>query len=326
MNRRTELVSQWRERLASAEHLADGTPRFRWIHSARVRLYRFLLSCYSSGQWREDARENASVPFTATEVELPLDGKPPKSVGKIQSVLKAVHSAQDHAPPAGPLTGGLDPQTYMAVTDSDARMDVARCETFLLDNGFHPRVVGRGRRLTVEVPYHELREAEALLESRREWLRPILKSNLDKLLHKPPLPEETQMLIVGLVLIAPVMGVATLVVGSLLVGWLFGELSPYGLAGLFLGGFLVAANISLVWYFHGPRWRNRMSLATRRRMAVAVCWLCAGVPAAFVIAFAIWGMPHGPLVQSLTSPPVILATMLTVIGLIAIGFEWLLRR
>ena len=57
MDRRVEIVSQWRARLASAESLAAESPRLRWIHLARVRLYRFLLSCYSSGQWREDAAQ-----------------------------------------------------------------------------------------------------------------------------------------------------------------------------------------------------------------------------------------------------------------------------
>lgn len=326
MNRRTELVSQWRDHLASAEHLADGTARFRWFHSARVRLYRFLLACYGSGQWREDAREDSSLPSTTAEFELPLEGKPPKSARAIQSVLKAVHTAQDHAPPVGPLTGGLDPETYMAVTDSDARMDVERCETFLLDNGFHPRVVGRGRRLTVEVPYHELREAESLLDSRRELLRPVLKSNIDKLLHNPPLPEETQMMIVGLVLIAPVMGMATLTLGALLLGDRIGGIGIQGLIGLFLGAFLVVAEISLLWYVLAPRWRNTMTLATRRRVAMAVFWLSVGVPAAFVIAFAIQKMADSGVVLSPLSPAAVPAIVLTLIGLIAIAFDWLQRR
>jgi hypothetical protein len=326
MNRRTELVAQWRDRLACAEHLADGTARFRWIHSARVRLYRFLLACYSSGQWREDAREDARVPGTMAELELPLEGKPAKSAGAIQSVLKALHTAQDHAPPVGPLTGGLDRETYMAVTDSDARMDVARCETFLLDNGFHPRVVGRGRRLTVEVPYHELRAAEALIDSRRELLRPVLKSNIDKLLHKPPLPEETQMMIVGLVLIGPVMGLAALIVGTALMGGEVGGISALGAVGVFLTVFLIVAQISLLWYYFAPRWRTICSLATRRRIAMAVFWLCVGVPAAFVIAATLQALPDGALAQSLNNPAAVPAIVFTLIAVIAIAFDWLVRR
>ncbi len=327
MNRRYEIVSQWQERLVSAEHLADGTARFRWIHLARVRLYRFLLSCYGSGQWRSGMQDDADAsPAVHHDEVLPLAGKPPKSAGAIQSVLKSVHNAQDHPPPVGPLTAGLNPETYMAVTDSDARIDVERCETFLLDNGFHPRVVGRGRRMTVEVPYCELREAEALVDSRREMLRPRLITTIDRLRHNNPLPSETQALVVGLMLVAPIVGLALMLLGMLLLGGRDGGLGAGTLAGLLLTAFIIVTEISLLWYFFAPRWPGSFSLATRRRIAMAVFWICVGVPAALVIAVAIVVFRSGPVVQSLMSPAGILAIVFTVIGLIAISLNPVVRR
>ena len=322
VDRRVELVSQWQDRLASAESLAAASTRFRWMHLARVRLYRFLLSCYGSRQWREDMRDEARMASTTAELELPLVGKPPKSVGAIQAVLKAVHTAQDHMPPAGPLTGGLEPQMYVAVTGTDARMDVGRCETYLLDSGLHPRVVGRGRRLTVEVPHHELRQAQALIDSRRDLLRPRLKTSLDKLRHNPPVPEETQMLFVGLLMVAPVSGMAVLTVAALLLGDQISILGLPGLGGLFLGTFLIVVQITLLWYVLAPRWRTKVGLTARRRTAIGVCWLCIGLPAALVIIAAM----RAPLVESLSSPPAILAITLTLIVLIAISFDLAIRR
>jgi hypothetical protein len=232
----SELVSQWQERLASAEDLARSTARFRWIHLARVRLYRFLLACYGRGQWRTGATEAEQLPAEGVVSQYEASewsGKPPKTVGAIQSVLKSVHNAQDRAPPVGPLVDGLDPDTFLAVTSSDARIDVEKCERFLIDRGFHPRVVGRGRRMTVEVPYAELKAAEALVDAHRQMLRPVLKTRADKLRQHPVLPEETQMLVVGVMLIAPVVGLAALSMGAAL---LKDQLSVGAMIALFFGG------------------------------------------------------------------------------------------
>lgn len=332
MIRRSQLVGQWQNRLQAAEQLSAETARFRWFHLARVRLYRFLLSCYGSGQWRsgiEDAdglrRSPPAQDFPALQL---LEGKPPKSVGAIQSVLKAVHNAQDHSPPVGPLVGGLDPQTYMAVTSSDAKIDVERCEQFLLSQGLHARVVGRGRRMTVEVPYAELSRAEVLVDAQRDMLRPVLKTSADKLRQNPPFPEETQMLVVGLTLIAPVVGMAAVAIGASVLNYLPESVSVgWILAGLFLGGFIAVAEISLLWYVVGPRWRKGVTLATRRRIARAVWCLCIGVPAALVVTLAIVEFHASPVVQSLlTSKAAVTALVLTLAGICHWGVSHLLKR
>ncbi len=325
MDRRTELVSQWQDRLTSAEQLADGTAQFRWIHLARVRLYRFLLACYGSGLWREDVRENGGLPPATAELDFPLEGKPPKSAGAIQSVLKAVHTAQDHPPPAGPLTGGLDPESYMAVTDSNARIDVARCEQFLSDNGFHPRVVGRGRRMTVEVPYCELRQAEALVDGNRQALRPPrATTTLAKIWQKHPLPEESQIVLIGLFLIAPVIGLTIFGIGLTVIQNQLVEVAPGALFGLVLGAIFSALLATLLWYVAARRWMTTMSLASRRKTAMAVICICIGAPAAVLLSAASYANP--PALQSLASPPAIVAILLTLAVFIAIFWEELVRR
>jgi hypothetical protein len=284
MIHRSELVSHWQDRLSAAEELAHSTARFRWIHLARMRLYRFLLACYGRGQWRTGANEAEQTPaegvvsrYEASE----WSGKPPKTAGAIQSVLKSVHNAQDRVPPVGPLVGGLDPDTYLAVTSSDARIDVEKCERFLIDRGFHPRVVGRGRRMTVEVPYAELKAAETLVDAHRQMLRPVLKTRTDKLRQHPVLPEETQMMIVGVSLIAPFVGLAALSMGAAL---LKDQLSFGGMIALFLTAFIAVAEVSLLWCFFGPRWRTLVPLGHRRMIALVVFWSGVGIPAALIVA------------------------------------------
>ena len=327
MIHRSEIVSQWQDRLSAAEELAHSTARFRWIHLARVRLYRFLLACYGRGQWRTGADEAEQTPAEGVVSRYEASkwsGKPPKTVGAIQSVLKSVHNAQDRAPPVGPLVGGLDPEAYLAVTASDARIDVEKCENFLIERGFHPRVIGRGRRRTVEVPYAELKAAEALVDAHREKLRLVFQSPAERLAQQPVVADETAIVVLGLVLFAPVAGLFVMAIGTVV---LQGPLNEWAGGGLFLAGFLAAAEISLLCYVIGAPRSSKWTLAARRRLAMGVFWLGIGVPAALVIAAGIVEYQSNPVVQSLVaSPAAIIAVALTVIGLVALAFDWYVRR
>ena len=51
---RPKLVQDWNRRLAAAE--AEGAQKhsLKWLYQMRVRLYRFLLSCYRQQDWRAD--------------------------------------------------------------------------------------------------------------------------------------------------------------------------------------------------------------------------------------------------------------------------------
>ena len=107
---RGKLVQDWRQRLAAAEAEGAEQHRLKWLYRMRVRLYRYLLSCYPQGDWRADAPSIAVDETladvlhgdTTTILDCPLDGKPAKTSGKMLAVLKSVSAAQDHPATSGP--------------------------------------------------------------------------------------------------------------------------------------------------------------------------------------------------------------------------------
>ncbi len=178
---RDELISDWRERLASAEECAGTSPRSAWLARMRIRLYRFLLACYGNSAWEPPAEPRSRSPlvFDSAEAKL-LDGKPAKSLGQIRSVLTSVAKAQDatHAP--GPLAGGLDVDSWVVVAAASSKLKVDRCVDLLAKAGLHPRLCQRGDDQTVEVPAHERHEAFDVVERHRARL------------HQPPKTPRTQ--------------------------------------------------------------------------------------------------------------------------------------
>ena len=278
MSRQSELVSQWQERLIAAEQFADGTPRFRWLHAARIRLYRFLLRCYGSGQWRsavEEGRQTAAV--TVSDELGPWQGKPAKTAGKIQAVLKSVHSAQDREPQRGPfLAGGIDGSAYVTVTSSGAKIDARKCKEFLQGHGIEARAIFRGRQRIVEVPYADLQRASVLVDANREQLRPVrrlltLKTTCAMVRHRGTGPTETQLAVVSILILLPLVAACLLVIGTTLLaggGDIAGaeKAEPTALAGAFLAASLLTMEIALVWGILA-QWRLEWLLAARRRYA-----------------------------------------------------------
>lgn len=141
---RGKLVQDWRRRLAAAE--ADGAEgeRRTWLAQMRLRLYRFLLSCYGDTAWRADEPSEfgdetlADVQRgdTTTLLDVQLDGKPAKTSGKIQAVLKSVSAAQDHPAEAGPLMGGIAAEEWVvAVSMREKQLDRANCQELLRQHG-----------------------------------------------------------------------------------------------------------------------------------------------------------------------------------------------
>src|SRR5262245_52078179 len=51
MTTREQLIDRWQTQLADSEVQAESGSR-RWLWQMRVRLYRFLLLCYGSGEWK----------------------------------------------------------------------------------------------------------------------------------------------------------------------------------------------------------------------------------------------------------------------------------
>jgi hypothetical protein len=128
---RDKLIAEWQERLAAAE-AADipSLSRPAWLARLQIRLYRFLLSLYGRGDWTTTTQN--SPPASDSEVAsdsvvfdspsaLPLAGKPAKSLGQIQAVLKSVANAQSAAPAAGPLVHGLTPEHWVTIAVASTR-------------------------------------------------------------------------------------------------------------------------------------------------------------------------------------------------------------
>jgi hypothetical protein len=175
MSARTELIADWQRRLTAAES-ATGATSLGWLVAARVRLYRFLLSLYGDGRWNADSGDHANavagsdsssaVVMNAADV-LPFCGKPAKTAGKIQAVLKAVANANDAPPPAGPLVGGLQADNWVVVSIALHGGAGQQHAAWLKKHGLTARVVFKGYRFSVEVPAAHYRDAIALARPRR---------------------------------------------------------------------------------------------------------------------------------------------------------------
>jgi hypothetical protein len=304
MVRQTELVSQWQEQLSAAEELADGTPRFRWLHAARVRLYRFLLRCYGSGQWRSAVNdevdpldvEPAAPPVAVQDEPTRWHGKPAKTAGKIQAVLKSVHNAQDREPQRGPLlAGGIDGSAYVTVTSSGAKVDARKCKEFLRCHGIEARAIIRGRERIVEVPYADLQTASALVDANREHLRLVrprltLKTTFAAVRHKATVPTETQLTVVSILLLLPLFGFClavgadTILEGSTYDGVPY-SFEPLALTAIVLAAGLLLVGVALVGYVLSSRRLPELSAAVRRR-CVAIAFAC--IVAALFIPAGVW--------------------------------------
>ena len=169
---RQAVIDRWQQCLAESESLSAEPPsRFSFYHRVRVRLYRFLLACYGSGEWRADE----SAPTDAGESPLPssmplvetagpLAGKPPKAGESIRTVLEHIHTANEGAasatsisdrPPASPR-GSRRRLRAPAFIRSAA-------VSLLRRRGGQARLVRRGDDVIVEVPRDDLDKALQLI-------------------------------------------------------------------------------------------------------------------------------------------------------------------
>lgn len=287
MARPQQLVSQWQSRLATAERLAVGTPRFRWLHLARVRLYRFLLSCYGSGQWRTGLHDDQPQPLVVEDAAefSSATGKPPKAVGKIQAVLKSVQNAQDHPPQSGPWTDGIDPATFMAVTDNEARINVVRCREFLCQHGLSARILGRGRQRVVVVPYAELATAAALVDANRAKLRMDRKLLAIALPRRPVFKDETRTVAAG------ILWVLFLASGIVMIAAMAVPVSELGFGaaiGLLIAAVVAVVEACTVIFLLFPRRWPTLSIDIPRELVRATKLTLIAVPITVVISAAFW--------------------------------------
>jgi hypothetical protein len=280
MARPQQLVSQWQSRLATAERLAAGSLRLRWLHLVQARLYRFLLSCYGSGQWRtgvSDEQPRLLVVDELTEFSS-TTGKPPKGAGKIQAVLKSVQNAQDHPPQMGPWTDGIGPDTHMAVTDPGEAVDLDRFRLLLWDKGLSARKALRGGRQVVEVPYCELQSAELLLHIHRGRL---LRDQVpDRRNWKDSEPSARDILNLYACSMLVLVGVAIAVTGIALAK----EGAGVGaLIGLLMTAVMAVIQGTLLFSIVFVKW-GRMSVRSRQRIVVIAYCVLIALPLALAIS------------------------------------------
>ena len=173
---RGKLVQDWNRRLAAAE--AEGAEKhsLKWLYQMRVRLYRFLLSCYRQGDWRADepsisAEDTlADVPHgdTTTILDCPLDGKPAKHAGQMLAVLKSVSAAQDHPAESGPLLGGIAADEWVVAVSVRDKLKMAGCQELLRQYGIASKWTLLGE---IKVRLFDLERATQIIRIHREALR-----------------------------------------------------------------------------------------------------------------------------------------------------------
>jgi len=145
----------------------------------RVRLYRFLLACYGSGDWQADEEtlaEDDEAPQSSSAMPLveqggPWEGKPPKAGDSIRTTLEQIHAANEGAASADSITVAGGQPTWVAATAQSAGISPRRCCSLLRGRGTQARLVQRGDDVIVEVPRDDLDEALRLIDQRREYLR-----------------------------------------------------------------------------------------------------------------------------------------------------------
>ena len=175
---RQAVIDRWQQCLAEAESLAAGPPsRHSFYYRMRVRLYRFLLACYGSGDWRADesvptedgeaSNQSAAMPLVGPRE--PWEGKPPKAGDSIRSALEHIHAANEDAASAGSSAGKRP--AWIAATARSAGLAPPRVRHLLWQNGIQARLVRRGDDIIIEVPRGHFDRAVQLIAGHRDQLR-----------------------------------------------------------------------------------------------------------------------------------------------------------
>ena len=176
---RQAVIDRWQQCLAESESVSlDPPSRFSFYYRMRVRLYRFLLACYGSSEWRADEAapgDSGELPLPSpmplVETAGPLAGKPPKAGESIRTVLEHIHTANEGAASATSIAVAASQPTWIAATARSAGIFPQRCCHLLRRRGGQARRVRRGDDVIVEVPRDDLDKALLLIARHRDDLR-----------------------------------------------------------------------------------------------------------------------------------------------------------
>jgi hypothetical protein len=156
-------VADWRQQLHAAQDALAASPRQAWLAQMRVRLYRFLLRCYGKANWRTSPapRTRDEAVFDQPEARF-LHGKPAKTPGKIQAVLKSVADAH------GPIESGRYTReaahSFVPIAAESPQIDTLRVFAALRREGIEARHVVRDCKDVVEVLATDFYRAQWLLD------------------------------------------------------------------------------------------------------------------------------------------------------------------
>ena len=178
MFNRQAVVERWRKLLAESESLSDEPPsRSSFYHRVRVRLYRFLLACYGSGQWRMDESagdEDGESPQPSSAMPLveprAVGGQTPES-RRVDPHRSGTYSYRQRGRcSSASLSDEPHQPTWIAAT-ADAGIAPKRCCQLLRRRSGQARLVRRGDDVIVEVPRDDLDKALQLIARHRQELR-----------------------------------------------------------------------------------------------------------------------------------------------------------
>jgi hypothetical protein len=151
MTTRQELLTQWQQRLAEAEQACLAADSPVWADRVRVKLYRFLLSMYGHAPWPgakddvDNSRGRAASQITVADPKEELAGKEPRTRAEILRGLRNVKGLGEELAPAGPLQGGLQPDSPMVIASYKRRPAAEVALDRLRRAGLCPAMVRQGK-------------------------------------------------------------------------------------------------------------------------------------------------------------------------------------
>lgn len=170
MTTRQQLLQRWESGLETNAGPVDENSRFDWMRRVYVRIYRFLISRYASGEWRADSTDGASedevqfaaspMPFVDNTAE--VTGLEPKSQEQIRGKLTAIRDANE----ARQVPGGrqrLSIKSWVPIAAGKDRKTVRRIHLKLAACGFSVRTECRTTDYCVEVRYGDFEDALRVL-------------------------------------------------------------------------------------------------------------------------------------------------------------------
>ncbi|MDX1948601.1 MAG: hypothetical protein SFU86_24655 [Pirellulaceae bacterium] len=250
---RNELLADWRAKLADATAAQQVPGRFGWLARVRTRLYRFLLTCYGEGNWTASSppAPTDDAPRTAVASESPetalLHGKPAKTAGKIQAVLKAVSQANDHPLPSGPHVTGLDPESWFLIATFQGLPQSLRLTTALRKAGIPFDLRTHGQQRQVLVPAYRRMEATEIVASLAgpvDRAATVIKSKRD-LVHE--------------ILLALALGIPALLVVTVLISQAEDSWRQQNWPGVAVCGLLALGVVATLAFTFATNWLRQMA-------------------------------------------------------------------